>query len=44
MRIAGRSFLLLRAVDQHGVVLDEVLQSRREKLVARGLLISKRPV
>ena len=38
MKIAGRSYWLQRAVDQHGVVLEEILQSRRDKReVALGL-------
>ncbi|ASP23477.1 DDE domain protein (plasmid) [Antarctobacter heliothermus] len=31
VKIAGRSYWLWRAVDQHGVVLKEILQSRRDK-------------
>ena len=30
---------LWRAVDQHGIVLDEVLQRRRDKRAARRLLV-----
>ena len=37
--IRGRVHWLWRAVDQHGVVLDEVLQRRRDKRAARRLLI-----
>ena len=39
VKIAGRSFWLWRAVDQHGVVLDEILQTRRDKRAARRLLV-----
>ena len=39
MKIAGRSFWLWRAVDQHGVVLKEILQSRRDKRAAKRLLV-----
>ncbi len=39
MKIAGRSFWLWRAVDQHGVVLEEILQSKRDKRAAKRLLI-----
>ncbi len=39
MRIAGRSYWLWRAVDHHGVVLEEILQSRRDKRAAKRLLI-----
>lgn len=39
VRIAGRSFWRWRAVDQHGVVLDEIFQSRRDKRAARRLLV-----
>ena len=31
VKIAGRSFWLCRAVDQRSVVLEEILQSRRDK-------------
>lgn len=31
MKISGRKFWLWRAVDQHGVVLEEFLQSKRDK-------------
>ena len=37
--IRGRVHWLWRAVDQHGIVLDEVLQRRRDKRAARRLLI-----
>ena len=37
--IRGRVRWLWRAVDQHGVVLDEILQLRRDKRAARRLLV-----
>jgi len=40
VKILGRSFRLWRAVDQHGVVLEEFLQSKRDKQAAKWLLIS----
>ena len=39
VKIAGRSYWLWRAVDQHGVVLEEILQSRRDKRAAKHLLV-----
>lgn len=39
VKIAGRAFWLWRAVDQKGVVLDEILQSRRDKRAAKRLLV-----
>jgi len=39
VKIAGRSFWLWRAVDQHGVVLEEILQSKRDKRATKRLLI-----
>jgi len=39
VKIAGRVFWLWRAVDQYGVVLDEILQSRRDKRAAKRLLV-----
>ena len=39
VKIAGRSFWLWRAVDQHGLVLDEILQTRRNKRAAKRLLV-----
>jgi putative transposase len=39
VKIAGLSFWLWRAVDQHGVVLEEILQPRRDKRAAKRLLI-----
>lgn len=38
MKIKGRKFWLLRAVDQNGIVLDEILQRRRDKKAAKRLL------
>lgn len=32
---AGRKFWLWRAVDQHGAILDEILQPRRDKRAAK---------
>jgi len=39
VKIAGRSYWLWRAVDQHGVVLEEILQSRRDKRAAKRLML-----
>ena len=39
VKIAGRSYWLWRAVDQHGVVLEEILQSRRDKRAAKRFLV-----
>lgn len=39
VKIAGTAFWLWRAVDQHGVVLDEILQPRRDKRAAKRLLV-----
>jgi len=39
VKIAGKTFWLWRAVDQHGVVLEEILQSRRDKRAAKRLLV-----
>ncbi|EAQ22870.1 transposase [Roseovarius sp. 217] len=39
VKIAGRSFWLWRAVDQHGVVLEEILQPKRDKRAAKRLLV-----
>lgn len=39
VKIAGRSFWLWRAVDQHGVVLEEILQFKRDKRAAKRLLV-----
>ncbi len=37
VKIAGKSFWLWRAVDQNGIVLDEILQRRRDKKAAKRL-------
>src|ERR671933_19488 len=37
--IRGKAHWLWRAVDQHGVVLDEILQRRRDKRATKRLLI-----
>ena len=37
--VRGRVHWLWRAVDQHGIVLDEILQRRRDKRAARRLLV-----
>lgn len=39
VKIADRPFWLWRAVDQEGVVLDEILQPRRDKRAAKQLLV-----
>ncbi len=39
VKIAGRSYWLWRAVDQKGVVLEEIRQSRRHKRAATRLLV-----
>lgn len=39
VKIAGRSFWLWRAVDQHGIVLEEILQPKRDKRSAKRLLV-----
>ncbi|EDQ03412.1 hypothetical protein DSM14862_04083 (plasmid) [Sulfitobacter indolifex] len=39
VKFSGRSYWLWRAVDQHGVVLEEILQSRRDKRAAKRLLV-----
>ena len=36
--VRGRRFWLWRAVDEHGIVLEELLQSRRDRKVAKRLL------
>jgi putative transposase len=38
LKIAGKTHYLWRAVDQHGVVLDVLVQSRRNKKAAKRLL------
>ena len=35
---SGRKFWLWRAVDQEGIVLEEILQSKRHKRAAKRLL------
>ena len=40
VKIAGRKFWLWRAVDQHGVVLQEILQPKQDKQAAKRLLTS----
>jgi len=37
---AGEKFWLWRAVDQHGRVLEEILQKRRDKKAAKRLLVA----
>ncbi len=39
VKIAGRSYWLWRAVDQNGVFLEGILQSRRGKRAAKRLLV-----
>ena len=36
VKIKGRKFWLWRAVDEKGIVLDEILQRRRDKKAAKG--------
>lgn len=36
--ISGRKFWLWRAVDQEGIILEEILQSKRDKRAAKRLL------
>lgn len=38
MKIEGGKFWLWRAVDQNGIVLDEILQRRHDKNAAKRLL------
>ena len=40
MKTSGRSFSLWLTVDQHDVVLEEILQSKRDKQATKRLLIS----
>ena len=40
VKCAGKKFWLWRAVDQHGAVLEEILQKRRNKGAAKRLLIA----
>jgi putative transposase len=39
VKIASKAFWLWCAVGQHGVVLEEILQSRRDKRAAKQLLL-----
>jgi putative transposase len=41
LKIAGRKHYLWRAVDQHGVVFDVLVQSRRDRKVAKRLLLKR---
>ncbi|MGF6880420.1 transposase-like protein [Paraburkholderia sp. MM5477-R1] len=38
MTISGRKHWLWRAVDQHGAVLDVLVQSRRDKAAVKRLM------
>src|SRR4051794_7764471 len=38
LKIAGTTHYLWRAIDQHGIVLDVLVQRRRNKKVAKRLL------
>lgn len=40
VKYAGEKYWLWRAVDQHGVVLEEILQNRRDKRAAKRLLVA----
>tara|TARA_R110002020_G_scaffold475295_2_gene709485 strand:+ start:41876 stop:42394 length:519 start_codon:yes stop_codon:yes gene_type:complete len=40
VKCAGEKFWLWRAVDQHGTVLEELLQKRRDKRAAKRLLVA----
>ena len=40
VKCAGEKFWLWRAVDQHGSVLEEILQKRRDKRAAKRLLVA----
>lgn len=40
VKCAGTTFWLWRAVDQHGTVLEEILQKRRDKKAAKRLLVA----
>lgn len=40
VKCAGTKFWLWRAVDQHGTVLEEILQKRRDKKAAKRLLVA----
>lgn len=39
VKIAGRSYWLRRSLDQHGAVLEKILQSKRDKHAAKRRLI-----
>jgi len=39
VKCAAEKFWLWRAVDQHGTVLEEILQKRRDTRAARRLLV-----
>lgn len=41
VKIAGRPYWLWRAVDQHGAVLDDILQPRRDKREGNRLLVKR---
>ena len=40
VKCAGEKFWLWRAVDQHGTVLEEILQKRRDKGAAKRVLVA----
>jgi transposase-like protein len=40
VKCTGRKFWLWRAVDQHGTVLEKILQKRRDKGAAKRLLVT----
>jgi putative transposase len=40
VKSAGEKFWLWRAVDQHGTVLEEILQKRRDKRAAKRVLVA----
>ncbi len=40
VKCAGEKFCLWRAVDQHGTVLEEILQKRRDKRAAKRVLVA----
>lgn len=40
VKCSGEKFWLWRAVDQHGTVLEEILQKRRDKRAAKRLLVA----
>lgn len=39
VKISGRKFWLWRAVDQHGFVFEEIMQSKHDKRAAKRLLL-----